>query len=217
MKQSILLSSAYLAPIQYYTKLISENFDILIDPYEHYIKQSYRNRCCILTANGVQTLSIPVESANGFKIAMKDVRIAEHGNWQHLHWNALISAYNSTPFFEYYKDDFYPFYHKKYSFLFDFNEELRALICDKIDIDSFLTNYTTEYCNSEDYKDLRTKISPKIKEGEFIDNNFNKIPYYQAFPDRFDFIENLSIVDLLFNMGSESLLILNNSIKKPLK
>ena len=101
---NIYLSTAYLAPIEYYA--YPANFpNIYIERYENYLKQSYRNRCNILSANGVMPLSIPVESAAGKKCLIKDIRITEHGNWRHLHWNALVSAYNSTPFFEYYRDD----------------------------------------------------------------------------------------------------------------
>lgn len=210
----ILLSSAYLAPIQYYSKLIDidANTTIYIEQYENYIKQSYRNRCSILGANGIQYLSIPVESANGLKIATKDVKISEHGNWQHIHWNAIISAYNSTPFFEYYQDYFYPFYHKKYSFLFDFNEELHCLISDLIDLEYSSVFYTEEYYNQKNCIDLRNSITPKID--WVLDENFESISYYQVFKDKYGFVDNLSIIDLLFNMGNESLIILMNSNKK---
>jgi hypothetical protein len=210
----IYLSSAYLAPVQYYSKfLIAEN--IFIEQHENYIKQTYRNRCTILSANGPMSLSVPIEATGGKKTLIRDIRIAEHGNWRHLHWNALISAYNSTPFFEYYRDDFQPFYEKQYKFLFDFNEELREMICKMLNVDTAKVAYTSEYRNNIDAGglDFRETISPK-KDWRSIDPHFLSISYYQVFEQRFDFIENLSIVDLLFNMGNESLLILTNSNKK---
>ncbi|WP_353123800.1 WbqC family protein [Dysgonomonas capnocytophagoides] len=211
---SIILSTAYLAPVEYYSKLFSGE-DILIEQHENYIKQSYRNRCSILSANGVMPLSIPIESAGGKKCPIRDVCIADHGNWRHLHWNALISAYNSTPFFEYYEDDFRPFYERKYKYLFDFNEELREMICSLLSFDTANISYTEDYITditSEDV-DLRQALSPK-KDFKTFDPDFVSIPYYQVFEERYGFTENLSIVDLLFNMGNESLLILEKGLKR---
>ncbi len=208
---STYLSTAYLAPVEYYSKLLKG--DVYIEQHENYIKQTYRNRCTILSANGPMALSVPIESAGGKKCPIRDVRIADHGNWRHLHWNALISAYNSTPFFEYYQDDFRPFYEKEYKYLFDFNEELRNLICQLIDIDTSTIQYTDEFLLEVEGVDYRSKISPKI-DWRVTDPDFESIPYYQVFEHRFGFTENLSILDLLFNMGNESLLVLSKSIKK---
>ena len=208
---SIYLSTAYLAPIAYYSKLLKG--DIFIEQHENYIKQTYRNRCTILSANGPMSLSIPIESAGGKKMLIRDIRIADHGNWRHLHWNALVSAYNSTPFFEYYQDDLKPFYERDYKFLFDFNEELRNLICQLIDIEVSDVNYTNSFQVDVEGEDYRSIISPKADK-KLVDSYFESIPYYQVFDQRFGFTENLSILDLLFNMGNESLIILNKSIKK---
>jgi len=206
----ILLSSAYLAPIQYYALLFVDN-PVFIEKYENYIKQTYRNRVIIISANGPLSLSIPIESMNGNKCLMKDIRIAEHGNWQHIHWNAIVSAYHSTPFFEYYEDYFNPFYGKKYKYLFDFNEELRGTICMLLDIDNSKIRFTEEYVsNTDGYIDFRNSINPKIHVNI---NWFNSIQYYQVFEKKYGFIENLSILDLLFNMGNESQIILGKSIK----
>lgn len=208
---SIYLSTAYLAPIAYYSKLLKG--DVFIEQHENYIKQTYRNRCTILSANGPMSLSIPIESAGGKKMLIRDIRIADHGNWRHLHWNALVSAYNSTPFFEYYQDDLKPFYEKDYKFLFDFNEELRNLICQLIDIEVSDVSYTNSFQVDVEGEDYRSIISPKADK-KLVDSYFESIPYYQVFNQRFGFTENLSILDLLFNMGNESLIILNKSIKK---
>ena len=133
------LSSAYLAPVEYYTKLLAYD-KIFIEQHDHYMKQTYRNRCTITGPDGELALSIPTVKPDTPKCPMKDIRISDHGNWRHLHWNAIESAYNSTPFFEYYKDDFRPFYEKKYEFLIDFNEELCRMVCELIDIQR------KEYC-----------------------------------------------------------------------
>ena len=93
-----LLSSAYFAPIQWYQKL-NQSSECLIEQYDNFVKQTYRNRCVIAAANGAQTLSIPIEKFEGTKCLMKDVRISDHDNWRHQHWNALVSAYGESPFF----------------------------------------------------------------------------------------------------------------------
>lgn len=209
----IYLSSAYLAPINYYAKFVTGN-RTFIEKCDNYVKQTYRNRCTIVGANGIMPLSIPVEHKSENKTLTRDIRISDHGNWQHMHWNAIVSAYNSTPFFEYYQDDFYPFYHKKYDFLFDFNEELRLMILELLNIDEITVEYTTEYKIEfgTNEIDLRESIHPK-KDYRITDPNFVARPYYQVFEQKFGFTDNMSIIDLLFNMGNESLIILNQSNK----
>ncbi|GHV11222.1 hypothetical protein FACS1894162_6460 [Bacteroidia bacterium] len=223
--QRVWLSTAYLAPVEYYCFLANAP-EVIIEAHEHYVKQSYRNRCVIASANGLQTLSIPVEkldrhSREGGKqrsaVAnpqIRDIRIADHGDWQHLHWNALVSAYRSSPFFEYYEDDFRPFYEKRPKFLFDFNEQLRELVCSLLGIESetdiviagltrnrMKVKYSTEYrAATTDELDLRELIHPKKPA---IIQDFQ--PYYQVFEQKYGFQPNLSIVDLLFNMGQEAI------------
>lgn len=111
-KETIYLSSAYLAPVEYYTKLLAYSH-VCVEDCDHYLKQTYRNRCTIAAPDGPLALSVPIIKPDTLKCPMKDIRISDHGNWRHLHWNALESAYNHTPFFEYYKDDFRPFYRTK--------------------------------------------------------------------------------------------------------
>ena len=124
------LSTAYLPPISYFSKLYHYN-QIGIEIYSNYTKQTYRNRCNIIGANGIMPLSIPIIKPLQSKCPDKDIRISDHDNWQHLHWNAIVSAYGSTPFFEYYQDDLLPFYKKnlKGYFLLDFNSELLSTVC----------------------------------------------------------------------------------------
>ena len=200
-QKSVIVSTAYLAPIEYYIQLYNSE-RIIIEKHCHYIKQTYRNRCVIASANGLQTLSIPIEKPASLKCPTKDIRIAEHGNWRHLHWNAIVSAYNSSPFFEYYEDDFRRFYEKPAGFLFDFNEELREVICSLLDISPGIS-YSSEYVFSPppDVLDLREAIHPKK---DALTQTFR--PYYQVFEAKYDFQPNLSIIDLLFNMGQEATL-----------
>ena len=205
--QTVLLSSLYLAPIQYYSKIFRAERAV-IEADDNYQKQSYRNRCIIAAANGPLALSVPIEKPKELKCKMKDIKIADHGNWQHFHWNAIISAYNSSPFFEYYKDDFALFYEQKTTFLFDLNEQLRILVCNLLDIET-PTTYTRSFVENElpNTIDLREAIHPK-RDWQQLDNQFAAKPYYQVFGEKRPFIENLSIIDLLFNMGNESRLYL---------
>lgn len=198
------ISSAYLGPVQQYSKMFHFP-EVRIETSENYLKQSYRNRCIIAGANGPLPLSVPIVKPDTLKCLTKDIRISDHGNWRHLHWNAIVSAYNSTPFFEYYEDDFAPFYEKKYEFLFDFNEELRILICQLLDIQPQI-QYTTSF-EADVENDFRW-ISPKQ---DIADPSFLLKPYYQVFQDKHGFLPNLSIIDLLFNTGNEGILILRDS------
>lgn len=144
MENTIYLSSAYLALVEYYTKLFACE-KAYVEQYDNYVKQTYRNRCVIAAADGPLALTIPTEKSGTPKCLMKDVRISDHGNWRHIHWNALVAAYRNSPFFEYYADDFRVFYEKKYAFLWDYNQEICSLVCDLIDIHPHMEG-TTEYC-----------------------------------------------------------------------
>ncbi|MEI6752839.1 MAG: WbqC family protein [Paludibacter sp.] len=201
--KSVCLTSAYLAPVEYYVALANAE-TVFFEKFDSYEKQTYRNRCNILTANGTIALTIPVEKPTGEKILTRDIRISGHNDWQLQHWRSIESAYNSSAFFEYYKDDFVPFYEKKWDFLWDFNLELQAKVLELLDLQLIL-NFTEEYqiILNEDVIDLRESIHPKKN------NSFGTLKsYYQVFEQRFGFQPNLSIIDLLFNMGNESILIL---------
>ena len=200
---NICLTSAYLAPVEYYSALAKADI-VSLEHCEFYEKQSYRNRCNIAGANGQLALTIPVEKSKGSRMLTRDVRISEHSDWQLQHWRSIESAYNSTPFFEYYKDDLIPFYEKNWTFLWDFNTEIQTKMLELLDlqVDVQLTKeYKVDF--DENVQDVRNSIHPK-KETEV--GSFKT--YYQVFEQRFGFIPNLSSIDLLFNMGNESILIL---------
>jgi hypothetical protein len=194
-----LLSTTYFGPVQWYQKLYRSD-EAIIEACENFQKQTYRNRCIIATTQGVQALTIPVTRGNDSTI--RDVRISDHGNWRHLHWNALQSAYGESPFFEYYQDDIRPFFEKRWDFLFDFNEEIRLKVCELIDIEPTVT-LTSEYSDSSDTaRDYRSAINPKHP---VTDPDFMPKKYYQVYLQKHGFLPNLSILDLLFNMGPESI------------
>lgn len=193
---TVLLSSAYLPPVSFFTA-INSGGDVLIEQYDNYCKQTYRNRCRIATAAGVQSLTVPIVKGTTPKQLMKDVRISDHGEWRHQHWNALESAYMNSPFFMYYLDDFRPFYEKKYEFLVDFNTELTLLILKLAGMDKAV-NLTESYGKKEqNILDLRQLVNPGQHEPQA------GRPYWQVFRQKYGFLANLSAVDLLFNMGPE--------------
>lgn len=206
--KSVWLTSAYLPPIEYFSKFML--FDkVFVEQHDHYMKETYRNRCRICGPSGMITLTLPVMKSETVKSEMKDIRISDHGNWRHLHWNAIESAYNTTPYFEFYRDDLFPFYERKYEYLIDFNEALCALVCSWIDLPVQISR-TEEYRKDfqVDECDLRDSIHPK-KDFHLVDPAFVPKPYYQVFHEKLGFIPNLSIIDMIFNCGPESLLLLS--------
>lgn len=198
--ESALFSTAYLAPVEYFQYLKTAG-KVCIEQHEYYQKQTYRSRCRIATANGIMDLSIPVEKRNHTLI--RDIRISEHSDWKTQHWRSIEAAYNSSPFFEYYADDFRPFFEKKWLFLWDFNMELLHKTLELLDIETeILLTETYEPQTGEETLDLREIIHPK-KEASIPLKS-----YYQVFATKFGFIPNMSIIDLLFNMGNESQLVI---------
>ena len=128
-----LLSTTYFGPVQWYQKL--NRHRCIIEQHDNFVKQTYRNRCVIASANGPQTLTVPIERYDGMKCAMRDIRISDHGNWRHLHWQALVSAYGETPFFEYYADDIRPFFEeRRWKYLLDFNLDITHTLCSLLDV-----------------------------------------------------------------------------------
>lgn len=193
-----LLSTTYFGPIQWYQKLCCYDH-ILIESHETFPKQTYRNRCLIATTQGIQALTVPV-SLGGSK-QIRDVLISDHGNWHHLHWQALQSAYGESPFFEFYEDDLRPFFTEhNWERLFDYNEAIRQKMCQLLDIQP-QTAYTEEYERHQN-NDFRETITPKHPTP---DSGFRPRRYYQVYQQKHGFLPNLSILDLLFNMGPESI------------
>lgn len=196
---NILLSTAYLPPIEYFY-FIQKADKIWIETHETYPKQTYRNRCKIYTTNGCLDLSIPVKKPNGNSSLSSEILIANDDKWQLNHWRAIESAYNASPFFLYFKDDISRFYTKTYDLLITFNTELLQLILKLSGINKkiqFTQNFEKE---PKDKLDLRNIISPKSK---FKLTKQER--YFQVFEEKHGFIPNLSIIDLLFNEGPNTL------------
>ena len=195
----ILLSTAYFAPIRYYSKLVGYP-EIYIEQHENFIKQTYRNRTVILGANSPVSLIVPVEKGREQKIKIKDLRIAYDEEWQRNHWRTIFSAYNSSPFFEYYADDLEPFFRKKHIFLFDLNQQVAETILEILEIPTKF-NLTEDFEKiSKNCLNFREQISPKTHRTA-SDPHFSPRPYTQVFHEKFGFVPDLSILDLLFNEG----------------
>ena len=208
-----LLSTSYLGPVQYFTKFLMHPVQI-IEQYDHYVKQTYRNRSNIMGANGIIPLSIPVLKGQAHKTYVRDIRIDYDKKWQKLHWRSIESAYRHSPFFEFYMDEYSPFYEKRFEFLLDFNAALLEMILQALEIDNTI-DYSRGFINAgrEDYADYREAIHPKRDLSS--DPLFVPVSYHQVFAERFGFKANLSIIDLLFNEGPNARSVLEQCIALP--
>ncbi len=200
-----ILSTAYFGNIQYFTKFILYK-NIIIDIYETYSRQTYRNRCEILTANGKLSLSIPIVKPG--KSMTKNVKIDNTYPWQKQHFRAILSAYKNSPFFDFFIDEFSFVFEKQHNYLIDLNGEILEKCLNILDIKSNWS-YSDDFIKNQE-NNFRDKINPKIK--DFNDPDFSPKTYIQVFGDRFEFCPNLSILDLIFNEGKNSIKILRQSI-----
>jgi len=209
--QNCILSTAYFGNIQYFTKLILYK-NIFIEKYENYSKQSYRNRFEILSANGILSLSIPIKKTNELKTPISQIQIDYTENWQKNHLKSVESAYKSSPFYEYYIDDFINFLTKKHDNLLEFNTQITKEIAKSIGFNLEI-KFSNEFeIQNENFRDFRNSIHPKQKM-QSVDNEFKIVKYYQVFENKHPFAQNLSILDLLFNEGPKTKEILKKSIE----
>ena len=192
-----LIHPAYFPAILSYG-LMTSGDKILFEVSDFYEKQTYRNRMYIQSANARQMLSVQVKHTHSDgKQLYKDVQVSNDFDWQKLHWRSLETAYRTSPYFEFYEDDLIPLFEKKYKFLVDLNLESFQLINDLLDLEmsyEFTENYQKNYDNTTDLRFLKN-----AKKQPAIVNKFP--PYTQMFLDRHDFMPNLSILDLLFMEG----------------
>jgi hypothetical protein len=197
MTGKILVSTAYLPPVSFFS-LVYNADEVLIEKEENYIKQTYRNRCYILSANGIQILSVPVQLGSFHKTPLKDIRIDYSRRWQQVHLGALNAAYKSSPYFEYYFDGIEKIISANHEFLLDLNMELTIFILKSLKIKTII-GFTSHFEPlSENPGDFRYLLTPK--------KEFRKeyMEYLQVFSSRFGFKPGLSIADLLFNAGPDS-------------
>jgi hypothetical protein len=194
----ILVPTAYFPPVSYISGCLHSE-QVLIERFETYPKQTCRNRCHIYGPNGLQTLSIPVLKVNGNHTLTKDIRIATSTPWQRLHLRSIETAYNNSPFFLYYQDEFEKVFKKQFDFLLDLNTLLLEIIFGILRIEKKI-GFTDQFLKIiEGIDDHRE--SPKKKK---VSSNDAFPPYNQVFSPKYGFIADLSIIDLIFNLGPES-------------
>jgi hypothetical protein len=195
---SILVSTSYLPSIS----IISASFGsekIIIEGFETYTKQTFRNHCVIYGPNGRQTLSIPVCKIYGNHTMVKDIQISYTNPWQKIHWRSIETAYNNSPFFLYYRDYFEPFYRKKFDLLLELNTGLLKVIFKILGSEKEIEltdHYSKQPDNLFDRRDL---VKQKM---DF--NNISFPEYLQPFIPKFGFLPNLSVIDVIFNLGPEA-------------
>ena len=187
--------------------LLSEELTVVVERHENYIKQSYRNRCTIFSANGLLDLVVPVVKSPKPKIPVSEVEISYDMNWQKQHFKAIESAYRRSPFYEYYIDDLMTFFNCRHRYLYEFNMSILRTICTLIKIPFRIQEsaaFIEPHC--EGIIDLRNKIHPKV-----IQEHTDTMPHYtQVFSENHGFKINISILDLLFNTGPEAKKYLTN-------
>lgn len=191
-----LLPTAYLPPISYFALLAKEE-QVVVEQWETYPKQTYRNRAVILTANGPMTLSVPAVRTHGNHTMTHDVGISYAENWNVQHWRAIQSAYNSSPFFLYYKDGLEKILLSPQKSILQLNALLLEFLMKKLKLATQVA-YSMDYtpATGEEW-DYRAKFSPKHPSTTLAE-------YPQVFADRMPFVADLSIIDLLFNLGPDA-------------
>ncbi len=210
MIKKTLLPLTYLGNVHVFAHVVNSE-QILIEQHANYQRKSYINRCNITGANGPLKLAIPIVNVKNEKTRIKDTLISYDTNWQKQHWRSIVSAYNSSPFFEYYADDFAPFYEKPYKYLLDFIMGLFRVMMEELELetDIALTESFSDY-EGENINDLRRLNSIK---GNLNDPTYQQVEYKQVFSEKYPFVPNLSVIDLLFSKGPETYDILKQSIK----
>lgn len=203
---SILIDLHYLPSLEYFCALYPfEN--IVLEKHEHYVKQSYRNRCYINTSQGKQMLIVPLTEKHG-KVSVHEIKIDHQQKWQNSHWRAIESAYRKAPYFEFYSDDLRAILYKNHELLFDLNHELLSFCLRSVGLKVKLSaSLSFEKSPNADIADLRNAV--EVKKSHLTRNFYRAVPYTQVFGN--SFVENLSLLDLLFCEGPNSLRLIKTS------
>lgn len=208
---NILIHPLYFGSIEQFVA-IAQADGVTFEKHDNYQKQTYRNRTYIATPEGPLLLNIPIKHTSKGKRGerervhqkYKDVKIENDFRWQREHWKSIQIAYRSSPFFEFYEDDFAPLYQKPHTFLMDFNLETFAILKEALRLDITVDFTETYQPKPLEIQDFRTLAIAKNTTG------FQPEPYIQVQEKHHRFLPNLSIIDLLFNMGPQSLPYLKN-------
>ena len=204
-KNSVLMELHYFPCIEY-VSMIFHHREIVIEQHEHFVKQSYRNRCKIRGANKIEELIVPVRHTG--KRMIRDIEIDYHQKWMGIHQRAILSAYGKSPYFEYFGEEISRTLRRKHRWLFDLNLELLTLCLQLLRIDHTI-NFTDRFDKvaKNDQIDTRGLIHPKKSSNQAT--NFKSVSYTQVFGN--NFVDNLSVLDLMFCEGGNAHTILSNS------
>lgn len=199
MHDAVLIETQYLPSIPFFTSLIGKD-KLILEAEEFFQKQTYRNRCHILSSQKAEVLTVPVVGANK-KIKIKDMRIDPEQNWSIKHWRSIQTCYGKSPFFEFFADEFSSVYQKKYQFLWDINLDLLTICLKILKINIELTESVNfEKSLHSNIVDARSLIIPKNT--DLSEPFFKAVPYNQSFGSNFE--ARLSVIDLLMNEGTNA-------------
>lgn len=194
----LLIEPQYWGSISYFKELVSAN-NIVLDIHSNFQKGTYRNRCKIMGPNGLLSLSVPLVKGNGQHSIFNQVRISYSENWRKDHWQSLVSSYRRSAYFEFYEEQIAPIYSNDYEFLKDFNVASLKIVSELLRI-PFDIKFTENYISKDSFEgnDARDIIHPTARKMKY---SYELPKYPQVFMDRMDFLSDLSILDILFNLG----------------
>lgn len=206
---TVLIHPTYLPNIAHFVAMVNSN-KVVFEVDDNFLKQTYRNRTYIYAANGKLPLNIPVIHTQKNRQKYRDVKIFNEDKWQDQHWKSLLSAYRTSPFFEYYEDDLQPLFEEKEDYILEFNFKCFETVCDCLQLDLNTSKTKVYQKNIENTEDYRFLVNAKKEHFSPFDT------YTQVFQEKHGFINNLSILDLLFNEGPNALNYLESQVLKPL-
>ncbi|MFO7864157.1 MAG: WbqC family protein [Salinivirgaceae bacterium] len=211
MNDYIIIQSTFFPPIQQLGWMM-QHPHIVIEQHDTYAKQTFRNRMQIAGPNGIQNLSVPIEKPFGSQSKMKDIRVKYNDDWQKQIFRSIRTAYHNSAFYEYYIDDFAPFFEQRFDYLIDLNTAILRKVLEilELDVDIRFSEAYTDH-GKGDFRDI-AHPKPQYRKA---DPYFVSAHYYQLFAEKYGFMPNLSIIDLLFNEGPQSYFVLKESCVEP--
>ena len=206
---NIIIHPTYFPNIAHFVA-IAHAQEVTFEMDDNFLKQTYRNRTYIYGANGMLALNVPVIHTQKNRQKYRDVKVFNEVKWQDQHWKSILSAYRTSPFFEYYEDELQSLFSKKVDYLLDFNLKCFDVICECLQLDIETSKTEVYQKNIEHTTDFRFLVNAKKEVNQAFD------AYTQVFIDKHGFIPNLSILDLLFNEGPNTVSYLESQTLKPL-